>query len=87
MAKLAIGVETIPRKDLEFSEIIDSLAIEVRKSPGCLNYNFKREKKSEFLLESEWETLEKLEEHFRCKLFSVWLGAFHALCTHVRNWE
>ena len=80
MAKLAIGVETIPRKDLEFSQIIESLVIEFRKSPGCLNYSFKREKKSEFLLESEWETLEKLEEHFRCKLFSVLLGAFHTLC-------
>ena len=80
MTKLAIGVKTLPRKDLELSQIIESLVIEFRKNPGCLNYNFKREKKSEFLLESEWETLEKLEEHFRSKLFSVLLGAFHTLC-------
>ena len=80
MAKLAIGVKTTPRKDLELSQIIESLVIEFRKNPGCLNYKFKREKESEFLLESEWENLEKLEEHFRSKLFSVLLGAFHALC-------
>ena len=80
MTKLAIGVKTIPRKDLELSQIIESLVIEFRKNPGCLNYNFKREKESEFRLESEWENMVQLEEHFRSKLFSVLLGAFHTLC-------
>ena len=80
MTKLAIGVKTIPRKDLELSQIIESLVIEFRKSPGCLSYCFKREKKGEFLLQSEWNTMEELEKHFRCQLFSVLLGAFHTLC-------
>ena len=80
MTKLAIRVKTIPRKDLELSQIIESLVIEFRKNPGCLNYKFKREKESEFLLESEWEYMVQLEEHFRSKLFSVLLGAFHTLC-------
>lgn len=80
MARLAIGVKTIPRKDLELSQIIESLVIEFRKSPGCLSYSFKRDKSSEFHLDSEWENMVQLEEHFRSKLFSVMLGAFHTLC-------
>jgi quinol monooxygenase YgiN len=80
MIELSIRAKTRPLKEFEFAQIMESLVKEFRKEPGCLACHFKREKNSEFLMTSEWETMEELEGHFQSQLFSVLLGAFDTLC-------
>jgi quinol monooxygenase YgiN len=59
---------------------MEGLIKELRKEPGCLYYRFQRENKNKFSLDSDWNTREGLEAHFQSSLFSILLGAFHALC-------
>jgi len=49
---------------------------------GCLNYQLIKDKNhtDQFLIESEWKTIEDLELHFSSKNYSLLLGAINILC-------
>jgi len=80
MIKLSIRVKTRPYKELEFAQIMESLVKEFRKGNECLSCHFVREKDGRFRLTSAWENMNVLETHLQSTLFSILMGAFHALC-------
>ena len=80
MIKMTIILRPFPSKELEFAQAMEGLIKELSKEPGCLRYRFQRENKNKFSLDSDWNTREGLEAHFQSSLFSILLGAFHALC-------
>ena len=80
MIKMTIILRPFPSKELEFAQAMEGLIKELSKEPGCLRYRFQRKNKNKFSLDSNWNTREELEAHFQSSLFSILLGAFHALC-------
>lgn len=80
MIRMTIRLRPYPSKASEFAQTMEGLIKELRKEPGCLYYRFQRENKNKFSLDSDWNTREGLEAHFQSSLFSILLGAFHALC-------
>jgi quinol monooxygenase YgiN len=80
MSRVIIHVKIYPTKECEFTQSIESLIKEFRKEKGCLNYHLKRENENKYCLESEWQSMDELENHFRSHLFSVLLGAMDVLC-------
>jgi len=80
MIKMTIILRPFSSKVLEFAQAMEGLIKELRKEPGCLHYRFQRGNEKKFSLNSDWNTREELEAHFQSSLFSILLGAFHALC-------
>ena len=80
MIKMTFSIKTLPNKELEFALAMESLIKEFRKEAGSLSYQIRKQDKLQYGLESEWQSMEALENHFRGHLFSILLGAFLVLC-------
>ena len=88
MVKLTIRVKTRPGKKKEFlisclgHRSSQGLIDHLRKEKGCLKYNFQKDKdrKDEFIIESEWNSMGEFEAHFKSKYYSFLIGAIHILC-------
>lgn len=88
MLQLSIKVKTLPGKKKEFLRTLlgfrssPGLIDQLRKEKGCLNYQIIKDKdqKDDFIIESEWNSMEEYEAHFRGKYYSILLGAIHVLC-------
>lgn len=65
----------------EFIDCLDSLSAEFQKEKGYLDYSFCQDigKENTFNLIGEWKTRQDIEKHFKCKNFTVLIGAARVL--------
>jgi quinol monooxygenase YgiN len=88
MIKLSLNVKTHPGKKKEFLRALlgfrslQGLIDHLRKEKGCLNYQIIKDKDQidEFIIESEWNSIEEYEAHLKGKHYSILIGAIHILC-------
>jgi quinol monooxygenase YgiN len=88
MVKLTVITKIQPGKKKEFlillngfqsaQGLIDCLI----KEPGCLHYNFHTEgpHRENFVIESDWQSWEEMEAHFKNQHFKTLAGAIRVLC-------
>ena len=69
----------------EFIDCLDSLSAEFRKEKGYLDYSFYQdiEKGNTYSLVGEWKTRQDMEKHFKCKNFTVLIGAARVLGENI----
>ena len=65
----------------EFIDTLQSLAGDIRKEEGCLEFGFypDLQKKEVYRVFGEWQTRQAMEAHFRGEKFSVLIGAARVL--------
>lgn len=90
MIKMSISVKPNLNAQKEFEQTLVGMQIKNthisgliekwRNENGCIRYLLHRENENEFYLESEWKSLEELEDHFRSKDFLLLMGAINVLC-------
>ena len=69
----------------EFIDCLDSLSAAFRKEKGCLDYSFYQdiEKENTYSLVVDWKTRQDMEKHFKCKNFTVLIGAARVLGENI----
>ena len=65
----------------EFIDTLLSLADEIRKEDGCLDFSFYRDlqRKEVYRVFGEWKSRQAMEAHFKRKQFTVLIGAARVL--------
>ncbi len=82
MIKMVINAKARPHKLKEVLQTLDSLMAELRKEKGNLSYQYQQDNRDNntIHIQAEWQSWEKLENHFRGNFFVVLLGAIRVLC-------
>jgi len=90
MIKMTIRIKPHGNAKKEFEQTLVGIQIDDthisglienwRNEKGCINYVLHGENESIFCLESEWQSREELEDHFRSKGFTLLMGAIDVLC-------
>lgn len=81
MFLVTLRMEVVAAKRMEFSQVMTSLVVSMRKAEGCLCCELYQdvEDGSEFRLFGEWDSRDALVSHLESEDFKVLLGAMHLL--------
>jgi len=81
MILVIIRMKALPRKRMELSQTVASLAGPIRMEKGCRRCDFCQsiENENRLLLLQEWNTRENLINHLKSEHFSVLRGAMNLL--------
>ncbi len=77
------GKEREFRQELDCFESVRGFIDQFKASRGCIDVNVRNDSTQyfQFIIESQWDDLECLQEHFRSDSFTVFLGALNVLCS------
>ena len=92
MITMTVKVKTYTASIMEFEQAVEGVNLHTAKisglinkwlnEEGCLSYKLYKQNVSHYSLESEWHSWNDLNNHFRSKDFSLFLGAINVLCEH-----
>ena len=92
MITMTVKVKTYTASIMEFEQAVEGVNLDTAKisglinkwlnEEGCLSYKLYKQNVSNYSLESEWHSWNDLNNHFRSKDFSLFLGAINFLCEH-----
>lgn len=90
MIPMIICVKTHSNNQMEFEQTLEEfqsdgtqitgLIKKWQNENGCLSYQLHRENVGNYSLESKWQSWDDLNNHFRSKNFTLFLGAINVLC-------
>jgi quinol monooxygenase YgiN len=81
MVLVIIRIKVLPEKRRELSQTIHLLIGRLSAEQGCRRYDFceNAEKKNQFFLLEEWDTLENLMNHLKLEQFKILRGVLNLL--------
>ena len=92
MITMTVRVKAYKDSMMEFEQTLEGVNLDTAKisglinkwqnENGCVSYQLHSENVGNYFLESEWHSRDDLNNHFRSKNFTLFLGAINVLCEH-----